>query len=223
MKKKTPRRRIDVNVEELDRIIDGGKSAPLSESDSEKLKTALHALAERLLPRTKTEKTSSVFGDESGTPEENGKKKDPAVGHGRNGADAYRGAEKVKVAHAKLAHGDRCPDCARGNVYTQKEPKALVRIVGQAPLAATVYELERLRCNACGQVFTAREPEGVGPEKYDETAAAMIAQLKYGSGVPFHRLEKMEELLGIPMPAATQWEVVEEAAEVMKPARDELI
>ena len=47
MKKKVPRRRIDVNVEELDRIIDGAKSVPLSESDSEKLKTALHALAER--------------------------------------------------------------------------------------------------------------------------------------------------------------------------------
>ena len=47
----------------------------------------------------------------------------------------------------------------------------LVRIVGQAPLAATVYSLERLRCGACGQVFTAQEPEGVGPEKYDETAA----------------------------------------------------
>ena len=58
----------------------------------------------------------------------------------------------------------------------------LVRVVGQAPLAATVYSLERLRCNGCGQVFTAQEPEGVGPEKYDETAGAMIAQLKYGSG-----------------------------------------
>jgi len=223
MKKNTRRRRVDVNVEELDRIIDGGKSAPLSESDSEKLKTALHALAERLLPRNKTEKTSSVFGDESGTREENGKKKDPAAGHGRKGASAYRGAEKVKVAHARLAHGDRCPDCARGNVYTQKEPKALVRIVGQAPLAATVYELERLRCNTCGQVFTAEEPEDVGPEKYDETAAAMIAQLKYGSGVPFHRLERMEELLGIPLPAATQWELAEEAAALIQPANEELI
>lgn len=92
---------------------------------------------------------------------------------------------KVRVTHQKLVHGDRCPDCDRGNVSTQKEPKALVRIVGQAPLAATVYELERLRCNACGQMFTAEEPEGIGPEKYDETASAMIAQLKYGSGVPF--------------------------------------
>jgi transposase len=223
MKKKAPRRRIDVNVEELDRIIDGAKSAPLSESDSEKLKTALHALAERLLPRPKTEKTSSVFSEEIGTSKDKPKPKDPAAGHGRNGADAYRGAEKVKVAHPKLLHGDRCPDCAKGNVYTQKEPKALVRIAGQAPLAATVYELERLRCNACGQVFTAEEPEGVGTEKYDETAASMIAQLKYGSGVPFYRLERMEELLGIPMPAATQWELVEETAEVIQPARDELI
>ena len=99
----------------------------------------------------------------------------------------------------------------------------LVRIVGQAPLAATVYSLERLRCGACGQVFTAEEPEGVGPEKYDETAAAMIAQLKYGSGIPFYRLERLEAQLGIPLPAATQWEIVEEAAEVIKPARDELI
>jgi hypothetical protein len=80
-----------------------------------------------------------------------------------------------------------------------------------------------LRCNACGQVFTAEEPEGVGPEKYDETAAAMIAQLKYGSGIPFYRLESLEDQLGIPLPAATQWEIVEEAAEAIKPAHEELI
>ena len=122
-----------------------------------------------------------------------------------------------------LTHGDRCPECGKGNVYGQKEPKVLVRIIGQAPLAATVYSLERLRCGACGQVFTAQEPEGVGPEKYDETAAAMIAQLKYGAGTPFYRLEQLEKQLGIPLPAATQWEIVEEAAQLIKPARDELI
>jgi transposase len=224
MRKSIPRRPIDVNVEELDRIIDDAKSAPLSESDSQKLKTALHALADRLLPQSKTEKTSSVFGDvEKPAPDDMRVEANRPAGHGRNGADAYHGADKVRVTHATLAHGDRCPDCARGNVYTQKEPQALVRIAGQAPLAGTVYELERLRCNACGQVFTAEEPEGVGTEKYDETASAMIAQLKYGSGIPFYRLEQLESQLGIPMPAATQWEVVEEAAEVIKPVHDELI
>jgi transposase len=129
----------------------------------------------------------------------------------------------VEIKHQTLAHGDRCPECRQGNVYAQKEPKVLVRVTGQAPLAATIYSLERLRCGACGQVFTAREPEGVGEDKYDESAAAMIAQLKYGSGTPFHRLEQLEKQLGIPLPAATQWETVEQAAHLIKPARDELI
>ena len=116
MKKKDSRRRIDVNVEELDRIIDGAKSAPLSEPDSEKLKAALHALAERLLPRSKTEKTSSVFSDpESAATEPDRQQRDPSTGHGRNGADAYRGAKKVEIAHATqmvTAPGSsRCPPC----------------------------------------------------------------------------------------------------------------
>jgi transposase len=227
MKKKASRRRVEVNVEELDRIIDGAMREPLNEADGQTLKTALHTMAERLVRARNTEKTSAVLGDQnsSATSEEpqteTGENK-PA-GHGRNGANGFRGAEKVKIAHPNLQSGHRCPDCGRGNVYEQKEPKVLVRIVGQAPLAATVYELERLRCNACGQIFTAQEPEGIGPEKYDETAAAMIAQMKYGSGVPFHRLEQMEGLMGIPLPASTQWEIVEEAAEPMKPAHEELI
>ena len=222
--KKPKRRRIDVNVEELDQIVDRARQAPLSDTDYDKLKTALHALIEKLLGLKKTEKLASVFADDQ-TPASPAAPPRPegAPGHGRNGAQAFSGAQKVSIAHPQLTRGDSCPDCGRGKVYVQKEPKALVRIVGQAPLAATIYELQRLRCNACGQVFTAQEPEGVGPEKYDETAAAMIAQLKYGSGVPFNRLERMEELMGIPLPAATQWEVVADGAELIKPAHDELI
>jgi len=39
------RPRLDVNLEELDQIIDRGTHAPLSESEGEKLKRVLHALA----------------------------------------------------------------------------------------------------------------------------------------------------------------------------------
>jgi transposase len=172
-----------------------------------------------------TEKTSEVVGkpEDSETGQQLDDNTPPPPGHGRNGAEAFGGARKVDIKHQNLTHGDRCPECGRGNVYGQKESKVLVRIIGQAPLAATVYSLERLRCGACGQVFTAQEPEGVGSDKYDETAAAMIAQLKYGAGTPFHRLEQLESQFGIPLPAATQWEIVEEAAQVIKPARDELI
>ncbi|MFN9458170.1 MAG: IS66 family transposase [Acidobacteriota bacterium] len=219
---KTAKRRLDVNLEELDRVLDGAKQAPLSDEDHDKLKGALHALVAMLARSPNNEKTSAVLGkpDAPPTADANTPKK---PGHGRHGAEAFDGAKKVPVAHQNLKHGERCPDCGKGNVYGQKEPKVLVRIIGQAPLAATVYSLERLRCGACGQVFTAQEPEGVGPEKYDETAGAMIAQLKYGSGVPFYRLEKLESQLGIPLPAATQWEIVEDVAEVIKPACEELI
>jgi hypothetical protein len=51
----------------------------------------------------------------------------------------------------------------------------------------------------------------------------MIALLKYGSGVPWDRLERLEASLGIPLPASTQWEIVAEVAEVMRPAFEELI
>jgi transposase len=108
-------------------------------------------------------------------------------------------------------------------VYHQKEPKPLGRLVGQAPVAATVYELERLRCNACGQVFTAAEAEGVGPEQYDETTGAMMAPLKYGSGRPFYRLEKRPASLGLPLPASTPGEIAAESAALLQPAWQELL
>jgi transposase len=189
---KEARRRIDVNLEELDRVLDGARQTPLNDADHNKLKDALHALAALLVRPRNTEKTSSVLekpeGSQPGTQPD--KDTPPPPGHGRNGAEAFSGARKVDIKHEKLTHGDRCPECGKGNVYGQKEPKVLVRIIGQAPLAATVYSLERLRCGACGQVFTAQEPEGAGGEKYDETAAAMIAELKYGAGTPFYRLEQ---------------------------------
>src|ERR1035441_4612205 len=208
---KSPRQRIEVNVDELDRVLDEARQAPLSEADYQTLKTTLHALIDRVRANSpRSAKMSALLEGQpppASQPEPGGRKPAKPVGHGRNGAEAFTGARQVKIAYQKLNHGDRCPECGRGHVYEQKKPKVLVRIVGQAPVAATVYSLERLRCNACGQVFTAQAPEGVGEQKYDATAAAMIAQMKYGSGMPFHRLERLEQNLGIPLPAATQWEI----------------
>ena len=215
------RPRVDVNLEELDRVLAQAREAPLSEPDYDKLKGALHALVGMLPQPRSTEKTKNVLEQSPAPAPEH--EPEPVKGHGRNGASSYTGARKVAVPHPQLHAGDACPGCEKGKVYPQKEPRTLVRIVGQAPLAATVYELDRLRCNLCGEVFTAPEPEGISPEKYDETTAAMIALLKYGSGMPFYRLEKLEQALGIPLPASTQWEIVEDQAELIQAARDALI
>ena len=227
MKQSSPR--IDVDLAELDQIIDEGLRAPLSASDGEKLKNALHALVEQASPRWRTtEKTHAVLEQPPGAetrpekPATTNSKPAPA-GHGRNSAARFPGAHRVVIAHPTLRHGDLCPECGAGKVYRQKQPKTLVRIVGRPPLEATRYEMERLRCNGCNQVFTAETPLEVGPEKYDATAAAMIAQLRYGSGVPFKRLERLESNVGVPLPAATQWGLVEREAERMRPALEELI
>jgi transposase len=224
---KRVRARVAINLPELDRIVDQARQTPLSEGDYQKLKHALHTLAEWFTPTRSTEKTETVLAEvaEQAATETSVSHTEPKPlpGHGRNGAATFTGARKVAVHHTQLQSGERCPACQMGKVYRQKKPKPLVRIIGQAPLAATVYELERFRCNACGQVFTAEAPEEVGSDRYDETTAAMIAQLKYGSGVPFYRLEKLQASVGVPLPTATQWEIVEAAAEAIQPALDELI
>ena len=51
----------------------------------------------------------------------------------------------------------------------------------------------------------------------------MIALLKYGTGVPFKRLERLQEQLGMPLPATTQWDLMAAAAQPMRPALEELI
>ncbi|HLQ78573.1 MAG TPA: IS66 family transposase, partial [Terriglobia bacterium] len=149
--------------------------------------------------------TSEPTSAPDGQPHTAGNKK-KVKGHGRNGADDYKGARQIRVSLESMMPGDRCL-CGKGNLY-ETDDSPLVRIVGQAPIQADVYRLQRLRCNTCGDVFTAEAPEGVGSEKYDETSTAMVALMKYGSGFPFHRLERLEANLGIPLPASTQWEMV---------------
>jgi transposase len=182
--------RIDVSTEELETLLEQAKQEPLREEGYHKLKAAVRTLGyvtellekkeatlaslRELLCPASTEKTDKVLkqagidtGEKKPSPESVSKKpKGAAAGHGRNGATAYRGATKVPVPHASLKAGDLCPDAqCSGKVYVQRDPGVLVRIKGQAPLAATVYELEKLRCNLCGNVYTARSSARGGREE----------------------------------------------------------
>jgi len=236
--------RLDVTTAELEALLEGVRE-PLGEAGYQKLKAAIRTLGyvtellenreatlaalRRLLCQASTEKTAQVLkqagvevGEKNRKPAGQRAPETTAPGHGRHEAAAYRGAHKVKVPHGSLHQGDRCPECQRGKVYPLRDPGLLVRIKGQAPIEATVYELEKLRCNLCGEVFTAEAPEEVGTEKYDATAASMIALLRYGSGFPWTRLEGLEGSLGIPLPAATQCEIVAETAAAIQPALQEL-
>ena len=144
-------------------------------------------------------------------------------GHGRNAIEAYSGAAVVECDHAELASGDRCPQCDRGRVY-DSPPKSLVKVVGQAPLGATVYRVQRLRCRLCDAVYTAAlPPEVAALPKYDSSCASMIALLRYGCGLPHYRLQGLQASLYIPLPDATQWDIVSKAAAAPRAVFEELI
>jgi len=244
--------RVDLEMSELEAILERSKAGPLSDQDYEQLRSVVQTLyfltqelekkhvsiqrlkqmlfgaatestrkvMEQILDETEQENKSGEDDKKTGS---DSKPSPKAKGHGRNGTDAYTGAETVRVPHDTLKPGDACPDCKKGTVYETAQPGRIIRIRGQAPLGATVYELQKLRCNLCGAIFTAPIPDGVGSDKYDAESASMIALMKYGSGVPFNRLERLQGSLGIPLPAATQWEIVEQVADRIEPVFEEMI
>jgi Transposase IS66 family len=143
-------------------------------------------------------------------------------GHGRIAAAAYRHAGCTHVAHDRAHVGDTCPECSHGTLYRLREPERIVRITGQPPLVAHTWELDRLRCSGCGGVFTATAPTEAQGCKYDERAIAMMSLLRYGTGMPLHRLDRLQRNLETPVPASTQWEAVRDHVDAVAPVHDEL-
>ena len=70
----------------------------------------------RLIFGEKTEKTRKIFPDAFQAAAGSTKPKSKRKGHGRKGANDYRGARRVKVPHPKLHVGDLCPKCLKGKL-----------------------------------------------------------------------------------------------------------
>lgn len=182
----------------------------------------------KLLFGVRTEKASALFpkAEPSADIERSQDEAPPArnrKGHGRNGAQDYPGATRILVSHPTLKPGDACPGGCGGKLYRLKQGLRLVRFRGAAALDAVLYCIEQLRCALCGKVYTAPAPEQAGEDKYDPTAVAMIAVLRYGAGLPFHRIERLQACLGLPVSSSTQWDLVNQAYTLLRPALDELI
>jgi hypothetical protein len=102
---------------------------------------------------------------------------------GRLRAETYVGAERVACRHEELAVGQVCPVCGQGRLYALP-PGVESRIDGNALLSAIRYEVEKLRCSACGAVHTAPLPAAAGAEKYNARARAVLALGRYYLGLP---------------------------------------
>jgi transposase len=165
---------------------------------------------------TGSEPDTPVSGSTSRQDQNRSEKSRPS-GHGRMGASAYLEAETIPCSHPDLQPKQLCPCCQKGTLYRLRDPSIEIRILGNPLLSAKEYELERLRCSSCGAVLTAPLPPGAPLEKYDARAKVLVAVLKYGYGMPFYRLGLLQGHLGVPLPPATQWQLVEEVANAVFP------
>lgn len=244
------KKKIELDMDQLEELLKRAESGSLQENDVELIRGMAECIALlsqavddkassvkkllRMVFGAKTEKKDNVLNDtdkngtskgddQESTVAKGGKKQRPGRNNGKNGADTYTGADLVEIEHPELGTGDSCPECTEGKLYRNSESGVEIRVTGSAPLRATVYKLEKLRCDLCGKIFTAPLPTEAGNKKYDTAAVAMIALLKYGSGLPFNRLQGLQGNLGVPLPSSTQWDIIKSSADCFRPAYKKMI
>lgn len=184
----------------------------------------IHKLRKLLGIVASSENLSSLLGgkqaSDAGKPGKNKKKKnkDP---------DNHVKPNVVHHSIEGLSKGDRCPSCETGTL-SKYEPANLLRITGQSPYEAVNHVLERLRCNACGEYFTASLPndviaDGAINQKYGYSARSLMAISKYYMGAPFYRQESLQDILGMPMTASTVFDQCEKLADSAHPVYKALV
>ena len=157
------------------------------------------ARLQRLIFGASTEKTANIFPQ---PPVADPPAQARPKGHGRNGADRYVGAQRVAVTHPSLRAGAACPDCQNDKgKLGPRPPSRIVRITAQPVFSAAIFELQQLRCNLCGRVYTAPAPPEAGTAKYAPNVGLMLGLLRFGSGLPHYRMEKMQQDFGVPLPS----------------------
>ena len=136
-------------------------------------------------------------------------------GHGRMPHTVYEVFTEI-VLPTTLSPGDPCPLECGGRLYGFK-PGILVRIRGQSVADVYKYKVEKLRCPLCNLIVSAYIPPEVGREKYDAAFKAWLVLQKYYVAIPFFRQESFQRLVGFPLPDATQWDLIEQAAGCVYP------
>ena len=137
-------------------------------------------------------------------------------GHGRRGNLSWENAEIFFHRHSTLRTGEPCPKCHRGTLYQYTTPGVWVRYVGQAPLAAEVHKLERLRCSGCTEVFTATPPEELRRNSSaTPEARAVAAVIKYQAATPFNRFAQIQKSFGQCIPRTAIWTLCKEMSDYL--------
>lgn len=145
-------------------------------------------------------------------------------GHGRRAASAYPGAQTVICHHIELHSGSPClASRCDGLIFPVSRLNEFIQFKGTPIVIATRYMQEVMRCASCSSVYEAPLPEGVKPQRWDETADASIAIQKVLTASPFYRTAWIQEMCGVPLPPSTQFERCVVVAETLLPIYKQMV
>ena len=133
----------------------------------------------------------------------------------------------MSFLHPSLSIGCWCPSChhdGSGGKLRADTPKVVVKLKGSPLISGTRYTANGLYCGLCGDKFPVDFPDIIQEApKYDVSCASALAIGRYGMGLPLHRIEKNQAMHEIPMPDATQWDLIDSMYPVARPVYDALI
>src|SRR6266542_3585803 len=193
-----------IDPAEVDLLIEKFEKNKLSDQDkkviSGLLRTLMYLVAEQQEKKDAAGNTDKGVAKDQAGRERNEKFESEASGakkhgHGRIPASAYRGAKKVYCRHSELSSGSPCPDpkCG-GKVYPVIRPHGFIQFTGSPVINATHYLQEVVKCGSCNREYEAPLPEGVKPQKFDETADAKIVIIRYVAATPGFRLAGLQQM-----------------------------
>lgn len=125
-----------------------------------------------------------------------------------------------------MGKGDVCPACNTGKLY-KYQPAQFVRITGHSPYSIERHVREQLRCNACGQIFTAPVPadvqaDGEPGHPYGYSARSLMGIHKCLAGNPYCRQQSLQQLLAMSISASTIFDQCEALADALHPVFKQL-
>ena len=148
-------------------------------------------------------------------------------------SDRKPGAKPVRPDPTVVHHGfedkgkgDVCPACNTGKLY-KYQPAQFVRIAGHSPYSIERHVREQLRCNACGQIFTAPVPsdvqaDGEPGQQYGYSARTLMGIHKFLAGNPYCRQQSLQQLLAMSISASTIFDQCESLADSLHPVFKQL-
>lgn len=217
--------RLRQRIAEKNREIDRLKSL-LVERDDEKIRLQIR-IAE--LEATKAKLQKIIFGKKSEKmprpnaeiAKQDGLKTDPEkTKKKRKARDELR---KQKAANVQIKHElpeikHRCPNCKEQELKESGTKESVLWEFVPAHFERQVHTQTTYACPCCDHIVTAEGPQR--PTEGGQYGAGFISHIvvsKCSDSIPFYRMEKQFNRIGIPIPRSTLCDLFHQAAEILSP------